>query len=1656
MTPSLPDPTVSRRSVLRFSGVAAVAVGSGILTTDLAAAATPNSLLVGGPGSLKAFGRTTMPAVSGDFRVTFDYRYPAGTMSGFLVYASFDGAYRGPQVRQNGDRLQVQTIKGQFPIDQPLAADTWHRFVLEFDAAGHVTIFVDGVRLSSGTTTRFGIEPDVDHTYYGYIGDISSATYNGTGHFDNIEVRSGGTVTFEQKFDDGAAVNWTQVSTGGDGRFALADPASDAEVADLADVELQAGTLMVGGEGTIRVVGTSADGRGVLVEADSVELAVDTAYLTVTAAPGGYFDVQAKQLGTTTVTAQVSQGDVTKELSLDVAIKQGGAPAGLELSTPGNLFVGDTTLLDRTIPTLAGGTLDPDAMTWEWTVEPSGVATVEGVGLLHAAEAGDITVTGTASNADGEVSDTLEVSIKVLETSKTRASYWTDERRATAAENIANLGWAAAMRENAITAAAPFLAIGAENLWKQVPSQDIPRSYGFTSNEQNGCLNCGTAVHAYGQYPYTADVWEKPWKLTCPNCQFDFPTNDFAAYYEGGLDGQGLFNAERAARHNDELIASGEPGNLVNVLYPEKGETWGVDNGAGTILEDGSRYTPIAYYAHWEVWHGGVLAQAIAAFSEAYLYTGDVKYADAGIVLLDRVADVYPSLDLDKWTYPDGYLNSNGNTSRGKVIGSIWETGLIRPYIMAYDSFFPALADDATAPVSAEALAFLDGATKRMDKTNVKRIRRNIEDGILREILPAVKRSEIRGNNGMHQSTLAIAAVVLDSMPETDEMLAFNFATGAVTGSVVEGGNMGSLFVDLVDRDGNGNEAAPGYNTLWLNSFTNVADYLDGYELDGMPNYDLYANPKFMKMFDGIYPLTMLGTYTPTIGDSGATGNRVMEIRPNLMLRAFAKTGDPIYARVLHAVNGHTSTGLRNGIFDPDPDGVADLVQAAVDEHGRWQEPSGVLTGYGFAALRDGELPAAPPVPAVEQSFSGMTITEQTQPTKYFESNGTMQFEATAVGDNVTFRFTLERPIADTLSLNVWTAGSYGVYRITLDGTVVADRFSFAGAGADVRQIGAVDLAAGDHDIRFELVEAVPGLKCGLRSLMVGPADPGDVDHGSQRGSWLYFGRNTGHGHRDNLNINHYAYGMDLLPDMGYPRYANSIDMHRRSLVLNTISHNTVVVDDNPQSSVVVGFPKLIDVGADVQVVEVDTPQAYSQVEQYRRTLVTIRIDEDESYLVDLFRVRGGERHLYSFHSMDATSVVAEGVELTPQQDGAGKYVGSYAGPTVPYDDTVNDPTGFSYFYDVDRRTGATGDFSVTWQQLKDTWNVHGGGADAQTDVNLRLTLLGDHDDVALANCEPPQNKPGNPEQLRYLLAKSASTGESTFTGVIEPYRGERIVQGAEVVPVTTLDGAATSPQEVRAVRVSLPGGRVDTIVHAIDPAQTYLVDGLRFRGRLGVLTTRPGTEDTVRLMDGTEFGPVFGELAGLTGSVASFTRELSDENSITVTLDGEQTPQVTADDLVGRYVFVDDDGVRNAVYRIEAVSSWSATQAVLSIGNVTPVRAYVDPKDFDKGFTYDLADGRAVRIPLRVTEPTDAAARLRELYTQFRTALDGAGGRAISSLVDVAARHAEAGRTAAAQDTVGEIVAKIDTAPIRAALSEQAYGWLAGTAEGWQRQLAG
>lgn len=1139
--------------------------------------------------------------------------------------------------------------------------------------------------------------------------------------------------------------------------------------------------------------------------------------------------------------------------------------------------------------------------------------------------------------------------------SKTRTTYYTPAKVAAARQNVQQYSWAKSLRDSAVIKADKYLAKGHQFLWEMVPGPNLPRSYGV--NQTLGSPITGREIDKFGNYPYKADPLNEPWKIVDPSSGYKFPTNDFGAYYRSGIDEHGIFQPNLADRSL-----------LVNTLYPEKGPTWGVDDGFGWVDDKGDRYTFIAYYTHWFVWYGStaMIQDAIQSFRDAYLYTGDAKYARAGAILLDRVADVYPDMDTmlhDKTIF----LNSHGGTGLGKAVGSIWETILVKDFISAYDAFYPVMDDPLVT-------SFLDEKASLFRLTNSKgagsAVRRNIEDGIIRQVYPAVKAGQIRGNDGMHQSALAMAAVVYDTMPETKQWLDFTFQTG---------GNILNTLISVVDRDGNGNEASPGYNALWLSTYQLTADILEGYDL--YPEADLYENVKFRKMFSAFYPLILSEKYTANIGDNGSTGSPgISLLKMADMVKAFDKFGDPIYAQLAYFLNGNRADGIHMDVFTSNPNEIADRIRSVVAQHGPLNMASTNMTGYGFTALRDGEHVFNNF--GLSYAFPSMEITQQSAEAKLFDASGTVQLEANAPGATITFNFQVPKADDYEIDLLPFKAPTYGIYRISIDGVPIKDLDFYGGNTDSFEVIGRMSLSAGSHQIRFEGIgknESAGNYKMGVRSLNLLDEQARAIrDHAGPQGNmlrdfWMYYGRNIGHGHSDTLNLGLNAFGLDLSPDLGYPEFADGIDMHRAQWVVNTISHNTVVVDKKKQAGQWVADPKHFDDSDMVKLIDVEAPKVYPQTELYKRTTAMIKIDEANSYAVDFFRVKGGSDHYFSFHGAEGTATV-EGLNLVQQP------TGTYAGPNVEYGQRVDDiegpgytGSGFHYLKNVARDTNPAGPFSIDWKVV-DTWKV----LPTPADIHLRLTMLGPVSDVALADGIPPQNKPGNPKSLRYFVAHRNGTNlDSLFTSVIEPYKDTRTIASIEPASVKA-GGVTANGNEVKAVKVTLANGRVDYIVSALQPDTIYTIDDkLQFKGFMGVYSEKNGQAVYRYVHDGSYIAPI-GETVvdaagALQGTVVSFTTSPSIHNEIVVNMNAAG---ISAADMIDSTIYVANDGVRNAAYRIVGATDLGNGRFKLDISDSTLIRSFVDANDFSKGYKYDISAGAAFRIPLtREAYPLQTAA---------------------------------------------------------------------------------
>lgn len=112
------------------------------------------------------------------------------------------------------------------------------------------------------------------------------------------------------------------------------------------------------------------------------------------------------------------------------------------------------------------------------------------------------------------------------------------------------------------------------------------------------------------------------------------------------------------------------------------------------------------------------------------------------------------------------------------------------------------------------------------------------------------------------------------------------------------------------------------------------------------------------------------------------------------------------------------------------------------------------------------------------------------------------------------------------------------------------------------------------------------------------------------------------------------AYGLDLLPDFGYPpvQYGGWRNP-RADWYRITASHNTVVVDGNPGWEMNgAGETTLWLTGQTVQAVRASAPQVL-KAPQFERTIALVDVSDDDFYLLDITRVVAGREHAKFSHS---------------------------------------------------------------------------------------------------------------------------------------------------------------------------------------------------------------------------------------------------------------------------------------------------------------------------------------------------------------------------------------------------------------------------------------
>lgn len=522
----------------------------------------------------------------------------------------------------------------------------------------------------------------------------------------------------------------------------------------------------------------------------------------------------------------------------------------------------------------------------------------------------------------------------------------TAEMRRNAVANAGRLGWAAAEQKAAVRAAEQAASMSDDALWKLVPSQAVARTIHvqlLAGNDRvSSCPSCGPKILKYGNYPWRCDVVNLPWKITCPQCGQVYPKNDFGAYYESALDEHGFFQR-----------GGGDPKLLFNVEHPDPNDplhkAW-VDDGYGYHDAATGRWDFVAYYTSWGLWR--YLRQTASRLAHAYCLTDDVRYAHKAGVLLSRIADVYPDMDWKPFA-DEKFSHSDGGSRAGRIEGQIWETGTATEFSVAYDRVYDAISRDS------ELLAFLQEKARTHALSvpaDSAAVCRHVEDHLLMEFYKSARDGRIRGNEGMCQRAMIATAIALDRPEKTAEILDWVFTPEVGKRRWNDpsydrtGGHVPEVFVAMMDRDGLGNEAAPGYS-CWALSFLEGARMLHAYAK--YDKHDFFRDfPKYRQFFHSLTRWNCLDAATPPIGDSGAMGAwGCVGLRAGTMQTAFELFGDEVFARFLVQARGGKTDGIHGSVFEPDPEALA----ARIANIAAAQSPplrSTFLGGYGLAILQ--------------------------------------------------------------------------------------------------------------------------------------------------------------------------------------------------------------------------------------------------------------------------------------------------------------------------------------------------------------------------------------------------------------------------------------------------------------------------------------------------------------------------------------------------------------------------------------------------------------------------------------------------------------------------------------------------------------------------------
>ncbi len=429
---------------------------------------------------------------------------------------------------------------------------------------------------------------------------------------------------------------------------------------------------------------------------------------------------------------------------------------------------------------------------------------------------------------------------------KRKSVLYTESYRKAARTN--NDPAAVKLRQELIEKAAYWDDMSDDELWELMFGYTIKRSLMVRSDGK--CPDCGKPVP---MYTWRIDAKNVRWKVQCPHCGASFPKNDFEAYMKSGLDEYGIFRHHLA---DESLLAShmDEEAFRAARLYPEgysdAAYVKGIDDGDGSMdgwcAPGGKRYYFIAAYAAYGQWKQ-LVVEGILALAQAYLVTGQQRYAHKAAVMLDRVADLLPMFDYHRqgvlYEIPGdmGYVTTWHESNRE-----------LTALVLAYDMIFDGLQGDGAL------VAFLREKSRQYKVVNPKEsidnIIYNIDTRILRDMLRNPRK--ITQNYPGTEITVLMVRLILDDPAETERAW----------------GEAKAILRDATAADGmTGERGIGGYASITASSTLLTLETILLADPD-MAKQCIAETPALVKTFHFLNDLYLGNRFYPKVGDTAGIG----------------------------------------------------------------------------------------------------------------------------------------------------------------------------------------------------------------------------------------------------------------------------------------------------------------------------------------------------------------------------------------------------------------------------------------------------------------------------------------------------------------------------------------------------------------------------------------------------------------------------------------------------------------------------------------------------------------------------------------------------------------------------------------------------------------